>query len=98
VVLDLMIIGLAITLEPITLVTFILNLAAEKGTRKGLAPVILTWIGASTCGTSSRRRISAVPALRSGTAGNWPSRGQASVASRGPAAASISTAVALCTP
>ena len=32
-VLDLVIIGLAITLEPITIVAFILILAAEKGTR-----------------------------------------------------------------
>jgi hypothetical protein len=38
-----MIIGLAITLEPITLVAFILILAAEKGTRKGLA-FILAWL------------------------------------------------------
>ncbi len=36
-VLDLMIIGLAITLEPLTIVALILILAAEKGTRKGLA-------------------------------------------------------------
>jgi hypothetical protein len=43
VVLDLVIIGLAITLEPITLVAFILILAAEKGTRKGLA-FILAWL------------------------------------------------------
>jgi hypothetical protein len=43
VVLNLMIIGLAITLEPITLVAFILILAAEKGTRKGLA-FILAWL------------------------------------------------------
>ena len=42
-VLNLMIIGLAITLEPITLVAFILILAAEKGTRKGLA-FILAWL------------------------------------------------------
>lgn len=42
-VLDLMIIGLAITLEPITLVAFILILAAENGTRKGLA-FILGWL------------------------------------------------------
>jgi hypothetical protein len=43
VVLDLVIIGLAITLEPITLVAFILILASEKGTRKGLA-FILGWL------------------------------------------------------
>jgi len=43
VVLDLVIIGLAITLEPLTLVAFILILAAEKGTRKGLA-FILGWL------------------------------------------------------
>ena len=42
-VVNLMIIGLAITLEPITLVAFILILAAEKGTRKGLA-FILAWL------------------------------------------------------
>jgi len=43
VVLDLVIVGLAITLEPITIVAFILILAAEKGTRKGLA-FILGWL------------------------------------------------------
>jgi hypothetical protein len=43
VVLDLVIIGLAITLEPLTLVAFILILASEKGTRKGLA-FILGWL------------------------------------------------------
>jgi Sap, sulfolipid-1-addressing protein len=43
VVLDLVIMGLAITLEPITLVAFILILAAQKGTRKGLA-FILGWL------------------------------------------------------
>jgi hypothetical protein len=42
-VLNLMIIGLAITLEPITIVAFILILGAEKGTRKGLA-FILGWL------------------------------------------------------
>ncbi len=42
-VLDLVIVGLAITLEPITIVAFILILAAEKGTRKGLA-FILGWL------------------------------------------------------
>ena len=41
--LDLTIIGLAITLEPVTLVAFILILAAEKGIRKGLA-FILGWL------------------------------------------------------
>jgi hypothetical protein len=40
---DLAIIGLAITLEPLTIVAFILILAAEKGTRKGLA-FILGWL------------------------------------------------------
>jgi hypothetical protein len=43
VVLDLMIIGLAITLEPITIVAFILILSADKGTRKGLA-FIFGWL------------------------------------------------------
>jgi hypothetical protein len=42
-VLDLVVIGLAITLEPITLVAFILLLGAEKGIRKGLA-FILGWM------------------------------------------------------
>jgi threonine/homoserine/homoserine lactone efflux protein len=42
-VLDLMIIGLAIALEPITIVAFILILSAEKGVRKGLA-FILGWM------------------------------------------------------
>ncbi len=42
-VLDLVIIGLAITLEPLTLVAFILMLAAQKGTWKGLA-FILGWL------------------------------------------------------
>lgn len=41
--LDLIIIGLAITLEPLTLVAFILILSAEKGIRKGLA-FILGWM------------------------------------------------------
>jgi hypothetical protein len=43
VVLNLLIIGLAITLEPVTIVAFILILAAERGTRKGLA-FILGWL------------------------------------------------------
>jgi Sap, sulfolipid-1-addressing protein len=43
VVLDLVIIGLAITLEPITLVAFILLLAAKGGIWKGLA-FILGWL------------------------------------------------------
>jgi hypothetical protein len=43
VVLDLVIIGLAITLEPITLVAFILLLAAKSGIWKGLA-FILGWL------------------------------------------------------
>jgi Sap, sulfolipid-1-addressing protein len=42
-VLDLMIIGLAITLEPLTIVAFILILSAEQGLRKGLA-FILGWM------------------------------------------------------
>ena len=42
-VLDLVIIGLAITLEPITIVAFALILAAEKGIRNGLA-FILGWL------------------------------------------------------
>ena len=41
-VLDLVIIGLAITLEPLTIVAFILILGAEQGIRKGLA-FILGW-------------------------------------------------------
>lgn len=41
-VLDLVIIGLAITLEPLTIVAFILLLASERGTWKGLA-YILGW-------------------------------------------------------
>jgi hypothetical protein len=40
VVLDLVIIGLAITLEPLTLVAFILILAARKGIWKGLAFIL----------------------------------------------------------
>jgi len=43
VVLDLMLIGLGITLEPFPLTGFILILSAEKGTRKGLA-FILGWL------------------------------------------------------
>lgn len=42
-VLDLVIIGLAITLEPLTIVAFILILSAEKGVRKGLA-FIAGWL------------------------------------------------------
>src|SRR5712691_7349310 len=41
-VLDLVIIGLAITLEPLTIVAFILILSAQQGVRKGLA-FILGW-------------------------------------------------------
>ena len=41
-VLDLVIIGLAITLEPLTIVAFILILSSEKGMWKGLA-FILGW-------------------------------------------------------
>ena len=41
-VLDLVIIGLAITLEPLTIVAFILILSAQRGIRKGLA-FILGW-------------------------------------------------------
>jgi hypothetical protein len=42
-VLDLVIIGLAITLEPLTIVAFILILSAQGGVRKGLA-FILGWL------------------------------------------------------
>jgi len=42
-VLDLMLIGLAITLEPFPLTAFILVLSTEKGTRKGLA-FVLGWL------------------------------------------------------
>lgn len=42
-VLDLVIIGLAITLEPLTIVAFILILGARQGTRKGVA-FILGWM------------------------------------------------------
>jgi threonine/homoserine/homoserine lactone efflux protein len=43
VILDLLLIGLAITLEPFPVTAFILLLTAEKGTRKGLA-FILGWM------------------------------------------------------
>jgi threonine/homoserine/homoserine lactone efflux protein len=43
VVLDLLLIGLAITLEPFPMTAFILILSAEQGTRKGLA-FILGWL------------------------------------------------------
>jgi hypothetical protein len=43
VVLDLVIIGLAITLEPLTIVAFILILGARQGIRKGLA-FLLGWM------------------------------------------------------
>ncbi len=42
-VLDLLLIGLGITLEPFPLTAFILMLSAEKGTRKGLA-FLLGWL------------------------------------------------------
>ena len=42
-VLDLVIIGLAITLEPVTIVAFILILGAKQGIRKGLA-FLLGWM------------------------------------------------------
>src|ERR1022692_2552071 len=42
-VLDLLLIGLAITLEPFPVTAFILILSADKGTRKGLA-FILGWL------------------------------------------------------
>jgi hypothetical protein len=47
VVLDLVLIGLGITLEPFPLTAFILILSAEKGTRKGLA-FILGWLACLT--------------------------------------------------
>jgi hypothetical protein len=43
VVVDLLLIGLAITLEPFPLTAFILLLSSERGTRKGLA-FILGWL------------------------------------------------------
>jgi hypothetical protein len=43
VVLDLVLVGLGITLEPFPLIAFLLILSAEKGTRKGLA-FILGWL------------------------------------------------------
>jgi threonine/homoserine/homoserine lactone efflux protein len=43
VVVDLLLIGLGVTLEPFPLTAFILILSAEKGTRKGLA-FILGWL------------------------------------------------------
>jgi Sap, sulfolipid-1-addressing protein len=43
VVLDLLLIGLGITLEPFPLIAFLLILSSEKGTRKGLA-YILGWL------------------------------------------------------
>jgi threonine/homoserine/homoserine lactone efflux protein len=43
VVLDLLLIGLGITLEPFPLIAFLLILSAEKGSRKGLA-FILGWL------------------------------------------------------
>jgi hypothetical protein len=43
VVLDLLLIGLAITLEPIPLTAFILLLSADRGVRKGLA-FVLAWL------------------------------------------------------
>jgi Sap, sulfolipid-1-addressing protein len=43
VVLDLLLIGLAITLEPFPLTAFVLVLSADRGTRKGLA-FILGWL------------------------------------------------------
>ncbi|MDQ2873339.1 MAG: GAP family protein [Actinomycetota bacterium] len=43
-VLDLLLIGLAITLEPFPVTAFILMLSSEKGARKGLA-FILGWLG-----------------------------------------------------
>lgn len=42
-VLDLLLIGLGITLEPFPLIAFLLILSSEKGTRKGLA-FILGWL------------------------------------------------------
>jgi threonine/homoserine/homoserine lactone efflux protein len=43
VVLDLLLIGLGITLEPFPLIAFLLILSSEKGTRKGLA-FVLGWL------------------------------------------------------
>ena len=42
-VLDLLLIGLGIALEPFPLIAFLLILSSEKGTRKGLA-FILGWL------------------------------------------------------
>jgi hypothetical protein len=44
VVLDLLLIGLAVTLEPIPITAFILILSAERGIIKGLV-FVLTWLG-----------------------------------------------------
>src|SRR5499427_4305946 len=57
-VLDLLIIGLAITLEPLTLVAFILILGTQQGLRKGLA-FILGW-------TACLAAVSAVVVLVTG--------------------------------
>jgi threonine/homoserine/homoserine lactone efflux protein len=43
VVLDLLLLGLGITLEPFPLIAFLLLLSSEKGTRKGLA-FVLGWL------------------------------------------------------
>ncbi|WP_371483044.1 GAP family protein [Kitasatospora sp. NBC_00315] len=43
-VLDLLLIGLAITLEPVPVTAFILLLSADRGLRKGLA-FVLAWLG-----------------------------------------------------
>jgi threonine/homoserine/homoserine lactone efflux protein len=62
VVLDLMLIGLAIALEPFPLTAFILILSAEKGTRKGLA-FVLGWLACL---------IAVIAAVVATTGGNPP--------------------------
>ena len=69
-VLDLLLIGLAITLEPFPVTAFILILSAQKGTIKGLA-FILGWLArASTCSSANQQQT--VPAAGFRSAGTIP--------------------------
>ncbi|MCX5214994.1 GAP family protein [Kitasatospora sp. NBC_00240] len=67
-VLELMVIGLAITLEPLPLIAFVLLLSADRGVRKGLA-FLLAWL---TC------LVVVIAAVLLLTGGQPPARNSAS--------------------
>jgi hypothetical protein len=70
VVLELMLIGVAIALEPFPVTAFILILSAEQGTRKGLA-FVLGWPWA-WCSSCSPRGSDAGWAILARRRAGWP--------------------------